>query len=78
MCFMLHIRTATTVGGRDNGVSPREADILLTVGLYHLTGRAGSASTFLSAGSVQTVLGDLTGERWLAHLLIHSGMTTSA
>lgn len=53
----------SSVGGNesDNDVTPEEADILLTVGLYHLTGRARTAEQFLAKGSAQTLLGDLTG-----------------
>jgi len=42
-------------------VTSQEADILLTVGLYHLTSRAQSRSAFLADGSAQTALGVLTG-----------------
>lgn len=52
---------ATSFGGSSNQVSRQEADILLTVGLYHLTSRALSRSAFLSRGSAQTALGVLTG-----------------
>ena len=54
---------ATSVGGTAQDVTPQEADVLLTIGLYHLTSRARSPAAFLARGSEQTVLGDLTGWR---------------
>jgi uncharacterized surface protein with fasciclin (FAS1) repeats len=51
----------TSVGGTSNNVTEQEADMLLTIGLYHLTSRARSPAAFLARGSEQTVLGDLTG-----------------
>ncbi len=42
-------------------MTSQEADILLTVGLYHLASRALSRTGFLNAGNAQTALGALTG-----------------